>query len=221
MEDYMASAADIAREQNELLMRELKGKTPEQQKIVKYFLAPDGCLSGKMKDGEYEALVQARRASTNFKQKALDKIGVDASQVNEIPPVHFEGYYMIDDKDRVVNWVRRGKDRVWRGSWYAISWLFFSNTHIYVYQYRFNMADDAKRESTQEYFYKDVTSFKTSTDSVDWEIVSGMKQTVEQERFVVIVPGDVFVCSMSKSQDEDGLEEKIQAMKQKLREKKG
>jgi hypothetical protein len=89
-----------------------------------------------------------------------------------------------------------------------------------VYQYRFNMADDAKRESTQEYFYKDVTSFKTSTDSTEGDVF-GMKQTVEQERFVVIVPGDHFVCSMSKTQDEDGLEEIIQAMKQKLREKKG
>jgi hypothetical protein len=68
MEDYMTSAADIARvraEQNALLQRELKGKTPEQQKVVRYFLAPAGCLSGRMKDEEYEVLVQARRARAN------------------------------------------------------------------------------------------------------------------------------------------------------------
>jgi hypothetical protein len=224
MEDCMASAAEIARRRNELLIRELQGKTPEQQKVVRYFLAPDGCLSFKMKDEEYEALVQARWANINFKQKALDKIGLDESQVNEIPPVHFEGYRLLDrDKDKIAGWARRGKDGVWRGSIYEISWVFFTDTQVYLYQYWFEMSADRKGESTQEYFYKDITSFSTSSDTGEWKISGedGPGQTVETHRFTVIVPGDKFFCSMSNLQDQDSLDEKIQAMKQKLREKKG
>lgn len=91
------------------IKRLCKGRTEEQKKVIRYFLGGGGCLASTMKDEEYDALVQAKAKSMNFKQKALDKIGIDESQVNEIEPVHFEGYY-FDEKKTYAKW---GKDRTW------------------------------------------------------------------------------------------------------------
>jgi hypothetical protein len=201
-----------------------KGRTPEQQSVIKYFLSTGGCFSKGLSDEAYEGIVQKKAKSMDFKQKALDKIGLDESQVNEIPPVHFEGYQFDEKK----GYAKLGKDRIWRSSIYQISWLFFSNTQVYVYQYTFNLDEDGKKESTEEYFYKDITNFSTSSDTVEKpvvEVAGGclgkqskfIRKNVETERFALVVPGDKFYCSMDKKSDTEGV---IQAMKAKLREKK-
>jgi hypothetical protein len=202
----------------------LEGRTPEQQKVIRYFTGGGGCLSGSMADEEYEALVKQRATSMDFRQKALDKIGVDESQVNEIEPVHFEAY-LVEEKR---TFAKLGKDRKWRSSAYQITWLFFSSTQVYVYQYTFNMDEDSKKENTEDYFYKDVTNFSASSDTVEKEIpeetgcmggeVKFTRKTVEMDKFALVVPGDKFYCAMRKT---DETEKQIQAMKAKLREKKG
>ena len=113
----------------------MKGRTPEQKKVIKYFYGEGGCLSfisPGLKDEDYDAMVMARVKSMDFRQKALNKIGLEESQVSEIEPVHFEGY-MFDEKKTLAKW---GKDKVWRSSAYQVSWLFFSSAQIYVYQYK-------------------------------------------------------------------------------------
>lgn len=201
----------------------LKGRTPEQQSVIKYFVGGGGCLSRGLSDEQYESLVQAKAKSMDFKQKALNKIGLDESQVNEIEPVHFEGFY-FDEKKTYAKW---GKDRKWRSSAYQISWIFFSATQVYVYQYTFNMDEDGKKEATEEYFYRDITNFSTSSDSVEKEVLDKIsckgeatytRKTVDTNRFALVVPGDKFYCSMEQS---DYTERSIQGMKAKLREKKG
>ena len=205
------------------IKRLCKGRTEEQKKVIKYFLGGGGCLSSTIQDEEYDALVQAKAKSMDFKQKALNKIGLDESQVNEIEPVHFEGYY-FDEKKTYAKW---GKDRVWRSSAYQVSWLFFSSTQVYVYQYTFNMDEDGKKESTEEYFYRDITNFSTSSDTVEKEVLNKVncngqaiyvRKNVDSNRFALVVPGDKFYCSMEQS---DYTERAIQGMKAKLREKKG
>jgi hypothetical protein len=201
-----------------------KGRSPEQKSVIKYFLSTGGCFSKGLSDDAYEGIGQQKAKSMDFKQKALDKIGLDESQVNEIPPVHFEGYEFDEEK----GYAKLGKDRIWRSSIYQISWLFFSNTQVYVYQYTFNLDEDGKKESTEEYFYKDITNFSTSSDTIEKpviEMVGGclgkkpklIRKNVETERFALVVPGDKFYCSMDKKTDTEGV---IQAMKAKLREKK-
>lgn len=205
------------------IKRLCKGRTEEQKKVIRYFLGGGGCLSKTMSDEEYEAAVMAKARSMDFKQKALNKIGLDESQVNEIEPVHFEGYY-FDEKKTYAKW---GKDRKWRSSAYQISWIFFSDTQVYVYQYTFNMDEDGKKESTEEYFYKDITNFSTSCDTVEKEVLEKVsckgeatytRKNVDSNRFAMVVPGDKFYCSMEQS---DYTERAIQGMKAKLREKKG
>jgi len=208
------------------MKRELKGRTPEQQKVIKYFYGVSGCLKKGMKDEEYESMVMARVKGTDFKQKALDKLGVDESQVNEVAPIHFEGYWLPDDeKDKNKVRVRQGKDKI-RTSAYQISWIFFSSTQIYVYQYTFHMDEEGKRERTEEYFYKDVTNFSTVSSTVETKIskvncrgnITDKRINVDKNEFAIIVPGDKFSCAMDQN---EYTERVIQGMKAKLREKKG
>ena len=79
------------------------------------------------------------------------------------------------------------------------------------------MDENKKLESTDEFFYKDITSFSTSSESETAHGVGGKKFEVESNKFKMVVPGDKIFVSM------DGItnsEQIIQAMKQKLREKK-
>jgi len=208
----------------EELTKALEGRTEDQKKVINYFLAPEGCLSSNIPDEEYDKLVQSKYASLNLKQKALDKIGVDESQVNEIAPCEFKGWTLDNAR------LKYGKDRIYRTSAYQVTWLFFSDTQVYVYQHTFNMDKDEKKE---EYFYKDITNFSTFSESEEreyWESTkkgSGClgnkeqiltRKTVDHDTFQLIVPGDKFKCAMVNNPE---AEEKIKAMKNKLREKKG
>lgn len=203
---------------NAFVKERIKGRTPNQQKVIRYFCNDDGCFSKRMKDEEYEEMVKAVISSMDFKQKALNKIGLDESEVNEIDPVSFEGYVFGKNV-----FARPAKDsRGYYSSAYQISWLFFSSTQVYVYQYTFNMDEDGKKEATEEYFYKDITNFSTSSDTVETTEYDPKKKknilvNVDSNRFALTVPGDKFYCSMKQN---DETEKRIQGMKAKLREKK-
>ena len=197
-----------------------RGRTAEQKKVIDYFADLGGCLSSVMKDQDYDALVAAKVNGINFKERALNKIGLDESQVNEIEPIHFASWYHDDRK----TFAKQGKDGLWRSSAYQVSWIFFSDTQVYLYQYTFHMDEDTKREATEEYFYKDITNFSSTTDTVEKMVSrSGcmsntiIRSTVENDVFALIVPGDKLRCSMTRS---DYTERAIQGMKAKLREKK-
>lgn len=154
----------------------------------------------------------------DFKQKALNKIGLDESELQEIEPVSFEGYWFDEKK----TFSKYGKDKKWRSSAYQISWLFFSSTQVYLYQYTFNLDEDGKIEKTEEYFYKDITNFQTISDTIEAPTWDPKKDkfilvNINKNRFAVTVPGDKFLCSMEQN---EYTERAIQAMKAKLREKK-
>ena len=207
----------------------LKGRTPDQKKVIKYFCRSGGCLSKCMSDQEYESMVMAQAKNIDFKKKALEKIGLDESQVSEVAPIHFEDYWFGGDSEKDYNKfeIICGKDNVWRSTAYQISWIFFSSTQVYVYQYTFHMDEDVKKEQTEEYFYQDITNFSTTSDTVEKEVVgkvsclgkiTNVRSMVDTNRFALIVPGHKFYCAMKQS---DYTEKAIQGMKAKLREKKG
>lgn len=198
-------------------LREIyKGKNAEQKKVIRYFLR-EGCLSRVMKDEEYDEIVNRMATEQNFKQKAIDKFGLDEDQLQEIPPVHFEGYLF----DREKAYVKKGKDDLYRSSRYQITWLFFSDTQVYFYQYTFNTDENTKSETADEYFYKDVTNFShaTTTDEFYRYDKNGKKhiENVENTKFQITVPGDKMWAAMSQSEKNENV---VKAMKNKLREKK-
>ncbi len=195
----------------ELLKQYCKGKTAEQVKVIEYFCKDEGCLSKNMSDDEYFALVVKKRDSLNLRQKALSKIGLDEDEVSEIPPAVFEGYVFKNA------FAKKRANGDWVSSSYQVAWLFFSSTQIYIYRYTFNMDEDKKSESTDEFFYKDVTSFSTSSETETAHRLGDDKFEVETNKFKMVVPGDKIFVSMDGVSDSENI---IQAMKQKLREKK-
>ena len=128
-----------------------------------------------------------------------------------IEPVHFGGY--LFDKYFLS---KQGDDGKWRSSKYQVSWLFFSVNQVFLYQYTFNMDEDGKKESTEEYFYKDITSFSASSDTVETNVY-GDFVSIDSNRFTITVPGDKLYCSLEQS---DYTEQAIQGMRSLLRDKK-
>lgn len=203
---------------SEWVKNRIKGRTDEQAAVIRYFCNDPKCLSKKpISDAEYDEMVLAVLRSNDYKKKALDKIGLDEDQVKEIEPVHFEGFQY--DKQSLA---KQGDDGKYRSSKYQVSWLFFSSTQVYLYQNTFNMDEDGKKESTEEYFYKDITNFSTSSDTVetpvyDKETGKEILKNVDSNRFAITVPGDKFYCSLEQN---DYTENAIRGMKSMLREKK-
>ena len=193
-----------------------KGKTEDQKKVIKYRHGGVFVL-GKMTDADYDQHVQNVIAKLNTKQRALNKIGLDEDQLREIDPVFFEGY--SSENSFVV------KDDKLRSTKYETAWLFFSDTQVYMYSYKMDMMSDDKKESTEEYFYKDITNFSTSAETIEaFKTKTGCFGSSEKEKvnrefsnFGLIVPGDKFRCSTSNVKN---LDQSVNAMKQKLREKK-
>ena len=194
----------------------LKGKTPEQKKILqKYFLA-SGCIGSltAMKDEQYDALVKEKVDALNLKQRALNKIGLDESEVSEIAPVTFYGW------ERSGDWCgKRGKDGEYRTSKYQTSWIFFSSTQVYAYSSTVDMIGNSKSEYTEEYFYKDITNFAMETSTEEFKDMNNKPYSVEFNAFKIVVPGDKKVFAVGGMNMEE-VERSLQAMKQKLREKK-
>lgn len=196
----------------QLIQQASVGKNEEQRKVIEYFLKQEGCLSKNMTDDEYLALVRRKRDSLNLKQKALSKIGLDEDELQEIPPIMFEGFTFKNA------WSKRRANGNWVSSAYQVSWLFFSATEVYIYQYIINMDEDKKSESTEEYFYRDVTSFNTRTETENAKDIHGNKIEVESNKFAIIVPGATLCVALDDTNGD--FEAAIQSMKQKLREKK-
>jgi len=194
-----------------------KGKNEDQKKVIRYRYG-GLFVFGKMTDAEYDQHVQDVMKNLNIRQKALNKIGLDEDQFREIDPVCLEGY---SRKNAFV-----GKDDLLRSTIYEMAWLFFSDTQVYMYRCIIDMTSDNKKENTEEYFYKDITNFSTSSETIEAFKVKngcfGAKKTEEKVNrefsdFGLIVPGDKFRCSTSNSKD---IDQSVSAMKQKLREKK-
>jgi len=154
--------------------------------------------SSPMTDGEYDALVKNRIADIT-KEKALSELGLDEDQVKEIAPVCFEGYnFAADTKSKIR------EDLSVVSSCYRKSWLFFSDNQLYTYSHDYHFDKKLNVEKTQEFFYKDVTS-------VFVEKRNG------KPAFELTVPSANFYAPMENTEENANI---VQAMKQKLREKK-
>jgi len=180
------------------------------QQVIDYF-CKEGCLARKMSDEDYLSLVRNKRDSLRLRKKAIEKIGLEEEEVSEIPPAMFEGFVF---KNALAKQNAYGK---WVSSSYQVSWIFFSSTQIYLYSCTFNMDNEKKSERTDEFFYKDVTSFSTLSETDVAHGHKGITFEVTSDQFALVVPGDKLCLAMGDVPDAESI---IQGMKQKLREKK-
>lgn len=217
------AATDVAAKQQEMQML-LRGKNSEQQAIIKFFYgASGGCMSSGMTVEEYRKKVQARLSSLDTKSMALRKLGIDEDEVQEIAPVTFEGYVF---NDKVDNLVARASSNTWVSSEYMITWLFFGEREVFIYQYSFSMTSDSKKENTMQYFYQDVTNFTASSETYQKLVAESsgcmnstqyMQASANADEFKIVVPGDTLRCSMTPTDSTDAA---IRGMRNKLREMK-
>ena len=206
-----------------------KGKTPEQQRVIDFFFTDPngGCLKKNNTSvytfEEYRNLVAKKCSDFNFRQKAIDKIGLDESQIQEIPPVMLSSF--VFDNDVLIK--TNNNEAV--SSQYSVTWIFFSAMQMYTYQFIYDMTSDNTWEYTKDYFYTDITCFSTQRyvkEKIESSLGSGClsknKESVNKSLYVIdrleiIVPGSAYSFSLRNS---DTIEQSIQAAKAMIREKK-
>ncbi|MDB2576437.1 hypothetical protein N9Z54_04450 [Planctomycetota bacterium] len=212
----------------------LKGKKGKQLQALKLFHCipiSEGCFSKEyLTLAAYERIVDAKRDGLDLRRRAIEKLGIDEDQVREIDPICLEGYREFHDK--INPYLADAIDGKGEGSMvssmYEVTWLFFGDEQVFVYNHGFDTTDDSLVDTTQEYFYQDITSFVTSSESVQkkiWNVngegCSSLRKSemrmVNSELFRIVVPGETFTCAYH---DDGDTARQISAMKQKLREKK-
>lgn len=217
-----AAAAEAARRE---AMK--KGKTDEQKHVIDFlFRSGDGgcgCLgkASKLNMQAYIELVNRKCQALNLREKALAKIGLDPSQVQEIAPIVMSSFVFDDDC------LIRVDDNIAVSSQYSITWIFFSATQMYTYKYIFDTTSDNTWEFTKDFFYTDVTCFSTQRafkEKIDIAPGQGClsSEKITKNHYVVdtlelIVPGTTYAFSLRNS---DTIEQSIQAAKAMIREKK-
>jgi hypothetical protein len=180
---------------------------------------------------DYIAHVQNYVNNLNLKQKAIEKIGLDESQISEIPPVSLYSFLFRGDKV-VTKSEETNVQGVWRNvsNLYSVTWIFFSATQIYTYTYQFDTTSDDALETTRDFFYGDVTCIRTEHETVE-NIIERKEgcgcfkkkeskyfhNNQEYDTLSITVPGDsyTFWCKTT-----DTIEQSIQAAKAMIREKK-
>lgn len=167
-------------------------------------------VKGKIKDSDID--LEYQKGMTDVVKKGLDKLGIDEEEVKLIDPIVIHGPYY---KNIVSGYyTRKGEDNRWRSSNYEVTVLYFSEKQVYSYNYRFSIVNSEKNESTDEYFYKDIVSVSTSSDT----ITTNNNETFNLEYFKLTTSGGTSIsCAIW---DMGEVEKSIRGMKQLLREKK-
>ncbi len=161
-------------------------------------------------DSDYDKAV--KDYLSNLKSIALDKLGVDESEVSEVAPIILGGYE-FEGVDRV----KKGEDGKWRSNIYKVVALFFSPHELHGYTMRFNTLRNEKTEGTDVYFYQDIVSASTSSLTIK-TTVDGKEITVNPEAFKLTTKGGTsFTVNLL---DAAYGQESVKAMRALLREKK-
>lgn len=157
-------------------------------------------------DAEYDASVASML--NNMQAKALHKLGVDEDEVKEIAPISFDGYVY-----KGASQAKKGKDGLWRTNKYESVMLFFSEHEVHCYTYNFDTTSQKQTEATDVYFYKDIVSVSTASDTVQ---VLG--QNVDYEYFKLTTAGGTALSVSLR--DVSNAQRSINAMRALLKTKK-
>jgi len=184
-------------------------------------------------DKEYDDLIKEYFTDSlidAIRTEAIEKLGLDESELTAITPFHFEEFYfdweeieqkfsiwidmqrtekfpkkylVIKRDDNVL--VGFGNDKKLRSSAYQVTWIFPTQKRLSVYQKIFFLHKKDTSEITRMFVWKHITSMTAGQNSIK------SKDKVEKiDCFKIIVPGDEFICTMDTS---DYTKRAIQAMK--------
>ena len=189
-----------------------------------------GAYASLKSDAEYEKIVKSHFSIEETKNRALETLGLDESEITEIDPIFFEDYYFGTDEDIEQFLEYRmnfapisfntnydylnimlgiGKDGKLRSSAYQVTWLFSTPKQVCVYQKIFYLHKGETEEINRLFPWKHVTSISTSRKSLK---LKGEKR----DYFLLNVAGsEPFECTMVPT---DKITRAIFAISQKLLE---
>lgn len=158
---------------------------------------------------KFRDIIERYMAQDALLAKALNKCGVDASEIEFFKPIYFRGQ----------NFKRAAAYRGNDASLQTYSFVICTEGQIMVYELAHDFyADSADKEKTTEYFYRDVTNFKNETVSIERKDGDQTKE-IESQAFVIVVPGDSYTLELYGG-DQNEIDEKIKGLKALLRQKK-
>jgi len=142
---------------------------------------------------------------------ALRKLGIELDEVTEHEPISFYGYYFAPLVSPIV--CRRGNDGRFRSSNYNVAMLFFSESQVFCCHHRFSLIADEQQTQTDEFFYSDIVSVSTASETAAYG-----NQSIRYDAFRLSTSGATSVYAALL--DIDHAERAIHSMKSLLRKKK-
>ena len=100
--------------------------------------------------------------SVDIKQKALNKLEIDEESVSEASPLYFVGYSYENMWGNLTRY-----EEICRSTICEASVFLFSSEQVFYYCYQNSLLDGSTKESTEEYFYSDIVTLETASDSDD------------------------------------------------------
>lgn len=236
----MGKKKEVVQEVDSVLAALQEARDENQRKAISYFYGETeqkqkkGCFKKekfglKYSDKDYVDLIDYHVNMLSLDARSLEALGIDFSEVQEIPPVTLRGYYYgtIINTETVA---RRGEDNYWRSSGYQVTKLYFSDKQMFAYTIMFDTRTNERLEETAEIFYKDIVSFDAVTEKDERQVEKISKkgcfkkasstfeyEEVEYQSFRLCVKGDTIKYSMNSSEERKQV---LQALKAKIREQK-
>ncbi len=169
-------------------------------------IIPAKLSAKKITDEQYDNSVKSNLG--NLKEMAMNALGLDESEVQEIDPITFGGYSFQNALK-----IKQGSDRRYRTDKYQSVIILFTANEVHVYKYTFDTTKNSSTFETEVYFYKDIVSVSTSRERV---MARGRHFEVD---FFKLTTSGGNVLSVAVY-DVNSAQRSINAMRALLREKK-
>lgn len=167
-------------------------------------------IFGYPTDADIDAAVTSQLS--DLKQRALNKLGLDEDEVKEVAPIVIHGYVYQNSL------ITQGKDMEYRSNKYQAIMFLFSSNEVHCYTYDFSLTDNSQRESTDVYFYKDIVSVSTQTESTDYSVGKNKSIKVDCEYFKLTTTGGTSISCTVRNPDET--QRSINGMRALIKSKK-
>ena len=165
-----------------------------------------------MTDEDYQRLVEQKIEEMNIEQRGLDKLGLDPDQVREIRPIVMKDQVFANYSLKVHN---RKEGKVF-SSTNHVTYLYFTDEQLFVYKIEFDMCCNKQIEKANEFFYQDICDIYSCLESNVLEIAD---IKIEYSTFYFNIIASNSQIGFELAGDSESIDS-IQAMKQKIREKK-
>lgn len=161
-------------------------------------------------DEEYDRISFSQIA--NIKEEALECLGIDEDQIKDTEPIIFSSYKLQD-------WTRakKGKDGFWRTDSVECVFLCFSNQAVHCYTLKYNTLMQKKTVSTDVYFYGDIVSLSTVSDSITMKQGEDSEEVSYDSFKIITAGGTAFSVGI---RDREKAVRSINAMRSFIHEKK-